>query len=186
MLTLAITFVVFPGVARLLAPSTGSGFARLNVRWMPRRLLRLPTAYPRTALVVGAALVAGGALLAHGFQFDMDIFHLVSRGLPALEAARGIASSFKTPLSSPTVVTLQSADHASIMQAQRTLDLELGRLVGRGEVVSFESPSIVLVYSAVGSGDSTEALSRAARAVREGRPAFFGCCGNCGSGTIRR
>ena len=173
MLMLVITLVVFPGIARLLAPSTGSGFAGLNIRWMPRRLLRLPTAYPRTALVAGAVLVAGGALLGRGFQFDMDIFHLVARELPALEAARGIASSFKTPLSSPTVVTLQSADHTSIMHAQRTLDLEIGRLVERGEAVSFESPSIVLIYPAVGSGDKAEAFGRAARAVREGRPAFF-------------
>ena len=173
MLTLAITLVVFPGTARLLAPSAGSGFRGLNIRWMPRRVMRLPTAYPRAALAAGAILVAVGAVLGRGFQFDMNIFHLVARGLPALEAAGGIATSFKSPLSSPTLVTLQATDHASIMRAQRTLDLEVSRMVERGEVVGVESPSIVLVYAPDGGPGRGEAVGRAAGAVREGRPAFF-------------
>ena len=168
-LTLVVTFTVFPVVAGIFTPRQAMSGPLFAVRGAPRRLIAFATSRSRTAFAVALIIVGLSLPFAARFSLDMNIQHLFPRDLSAIAAARDTGKAFGMSFTSVTQVTIESPSYKQALSAQKTLDGELERMVQRDEINSFESASTFLVYP---WGAKVFARPRLDE-VLEGRPEFF-------------
>ena len=171
MVTLAVTLLLFPALARLLAGPLAKTGGGLHVRWIPPGLFHFAGSRPLRALMIAVPVLLVSLPLAVAFRFDDNIRQLFPDNLHSLDVAAEISKSYGDPFGPTTWVTVQAPDLERAMSQQRRLDVRLAEMVTTGEVAGFESPSLYLAYpSALDEQQGAWASARAA--VIEGRSRF--------------
>lgn len=168
-LTLVVTFTVFPVVAGIFTPRQALSGPLFANGGAPRRLIAFATSQPRAAFGVALILVGLSLPFATRFSLDMNILHLFPRNLSALAAARETGNVFGMSFTSVTQVTIASPSYKPALSAQKKLDEELEQMVRRDEIRSFESASTFLVYPSAAKAAIRPRLAE----VVEARAEFF-------------
>ena len=169
-LTLAVTLILFPALASLLAPK--SGMTRMfGLRGAPRGLFRYVTHKPGVALCIAIAVVVVSLPFATRFTFSRNVLQFFPDDLKSLDAADEIAATHGHTLAATTQVLVKANDLARAMAIQRNVDEHLEAMVAEGTVTAFQAPSTYLPY--VHESDDRASWTSLAEDVRAGRGTFF-------------
>ena len=171
LVTLAVTLLLFPALAKLLGGPLAESSRGLRVRWIPVGLFRFAASRPAFALAIAVPVLLVSLPLAADFQFDDNIRQLFPDHVPALDVAAEISESYGESFGATTGITVRAPDLELAMAEQRQLDDRLAAMVDRGDVARFESPSLYLAYPAAVE-EKRQAWERAREEVRQGRVRF--------------
>ena len=171
LVTLAVTLLLFPALARVLGGSSAHGGRALRVRWIPPGLFEFAASRPLGALAIAVPVLLVALPSAAAFRFGENIRQLFPDNVRALDVAAEIATSYGESFGATTSVTVQAPDLERAMSRQRRLDAQLAGMVAGGEVAGFESPSLYLAYPAA-LEEKQEAWVSARETVKQGRPRF--------------
>ena len=169
--TLAVTLLLFPALAKALGGPLAKSSRGLRVRFVPVGLFRFAGSRPLLSLAIAVPVLMVSLPFAADFQFDDNIRQLFPDDLRAMDVAAEISDSYGESFGATTGVTVQAPDLARAMAEQRQLDGRLAAMVERGEVAGFESPSLYLAYPSA-LQEKQQAWARAREAVTQARGRF--------------
>ena len=139
--TLAVTLLLFPALARALGGPLAKGSHGLRVRFIPSGLFRIAGSRPMVVLAISVPVLLAALPFAADFRFDDSIRQFFPDEVRALDVAAEIAETYGESFGAMTGVTVEAPDLARAMAEQRRFDTRLAAMVERGQVSGFESPS---------------------------------------------
>lgn len=169
LITVVVTFVLFPALVRLLGVGRGGSRSRLR---SGLGFFRAVAARPGLWAVAALGVLLAALPLAARSHLDVGALNLIPRGLRSVQTGKEIAKAFGGSFILTSHVVVTAPDLESALRVQRSVDAELAELQREGRLAAYQSPT-ELIAEPTPPPATRAALERLGDAVRGGRNMFF-------------
>jgi len=171
-LTLAVTFLLFPSVVRMLGPKPRSQIKLTRLGKIPRFLTNLSLRKTIITRSIAAALIIVSVIISTHIKFDMSLFKLLPKNLRSLQNAQQVAEKFGTSFMLSTQMTVQTEQLSEGIHYQKKLDQKLLKFTRNKKIAGFYSPRIFYVSKPKVKNNLVKVRELSAN-IKQSRSAFF-------------
>jgi len=171
-LTLAVTFLLFPSVVRMLGPKPKTQMKLTQLGKIPRLLTHLSLKKALISRITTAAVIIISVIISTHLKFDMSLFKLLPQNLRSLQNAQQVAEKFGTSFMLSTQMTVQTEQLSKGIHYQKELDQKILEFTRNKKIAGFYSPRIFYVSKPKVQSNLVKVRELSAN-IKQSRSSFF-------------